>query len=196
MFGAPAKGEAFRSLLDEVRPAVAFMIGDDRTDVAAFRVLRAARGGTMLLPGPAEAPMQCVDARDMGAWTVRLAEERVTGAFTAARPSTTFAAMVEATVAALGSDAELVQVDGDWLVEQGVDGAQLPLWSEGSPELALAMGTSRAEATGLTHRPFAEIARDTLAWAEAYPDQATNPGIGLAPEREQELLAAWFATQA
>jgi len=41
--GAPAKGEAFRMLLDDVRPAVAFMLGDDRTDVAAFRVLRAAR---------------------------------------------------------------------------------------------------------------------------------------------------------
>jgi len=104
--------------------------------------------------------------------------------------------MVEETVAALGSDADLVQVDGDWLVEQGVDGAQLPLWSEGSPALALAMGTSRAEATGLTHRPFAEIVRDTLAWAEAHPDQATNPRIGLAPEREQELLDAWFTTQA
>jgi trehalose-phosphatase len=41
--GAPGKGEAFRTLLDDVRPAVAFMLGDDRTDVAAFRVLRAAR---------------------------------------------------------------------------------------------------------------------------------------------------------
>ena len=41
--GAPAKGEAFRSLLDDLRPAVAFMLGDDRTDAAAFRVLRAAR---------------------------------------------------------------------------------------------------------------------------------------------------------
>ena len=41
--GAPAKGEAFRTLLDDVRPAVAFMLGDDRTDAAAFRVLRAAR---------------------------------------------------------------------------------------------------------------------------------------------------------
>ncbi len=39
----PAKGEAFRTLLDDVRPAVAFMLGDDRTDAAAFRVLRAAR---------------------------------------------------------------------------------------------------------------------------------------------------------
>ena len=41
--GAPGKGDAFRALLSDLRPAVAFMLGDDRTDVAAFRVLRAAR---------------------------------------------------------------------------------------------------------------------------------------------------------
>jgi 2'-hydroxyisoflavone reductase len=178
-----------------VRPT--YVVGPrDASARYPYWVLRAARGGRILVPGPAEAPMQCVDARDMGAWTVRLAEGRISGAFTAARPSTTFAAMVEETVAALGSDAELVHVDGDWLVEQGVDGAQLPLWSEGSPELALAMGTSRAEATGLTHRPFADTVRDTLAWADAHPDQASNDQTGLSPEREQELLVAWSASQA
>jgi trehalose-phosphatase len=41
--GAPGKGDAFRTLLTDLRPAVAFMLGDDRTDVAAFRVLRTAR---------------------------------------------------------------------------------------------------------------------------------------------------------
>jgi 2'-hydroxyisoflavone reductase len=178
-----------------VRPT--YVVGPrDATARYPYWVLRAARGGTILLPGPAEAPMQCIDARDMGTWTVRLAEDRISGAFTAARPSTTFAAMVEETLAALDSDADVVQVDGDWLVQQGVDGAQLPLWSEGSPELALAMDTSRAEATGLTHRPFAEVVRDTLAWAEAHPDQATNPRVGLSPEREQELLLAWAMSQA
>jgi 2'-hydroxyisoflavone reductase len=178
-----------------VRPT--YVVGPrDATARYPYWVLRAARGGTILLPGPAEAPVQCIDARDMGTWTVRLAEDRISGAFTAARPSTTFAAMVEETLAALDSDADVVQVDGDWLVQQGVDGAQLPLWSEGSPELALAMDTSRAEATGLTHRPFAEVVRDTLAWAEAHPDQATNPRVGLSPEREQELLLAWAMSQA
>ena len=178
-----------------VRPT--YVVGPrDATARYPYWVLRAARGGQVLLPGPADAPMQCVDARDMGAWTVRLAEARISGAFTAARPATSFAAMVEETVSALGSDATLVHVDGDWLVEAGVDGAQLPLWSEGSPELALAMGTARAEATGLTHRPFAEIARDTLAWAEAHPDEASNPAVGLSAAREQELLVAWSATQA
>jgi 2'-hydroxyisoflavone reductase len=178
-----------------VRPT--YVVGPrDATARYPYWVLRAARGGTVLLPGPAEAPMQCIDARDMGAWTVRLAEQRTSGAFTAARPSTTFAAMIADTLAALDSDAETVLVDGEWLVEQGVDGAQLPLWSEGAPELALAMGTTRAEATGLTHRPFADVVRDTLAWAEAHPDQATNPRTGLTPERERELLDAWSASQA
>jgi len=42
--GAPAKGESMRALIDEHRPAIAFMLGDDRYDVQAFEVLRAARG--------------------------------------------------------------------------------------------------------------------------------------------------------
>src|SRR6185503_10618333 len=134
-----------------IRPT--YVVGPrDATARYPYWVLRAARGGEMLAPGPAEAPMQCVDARDMGAWTVRLAEGRVSGAFTAARPATTFGALLDETVSALGADASLVQVDGDWLVEQGVDGMQLPLWSEGSPEFALAMSSARAEAAGLTHR--------------------------------------------
>jgi hypothetical protein len=132
----------------------------------------------------------------MGAWTVRLAEGGVSGTFTAARPHTTFGALLDETLAAIDSDARLVPVDGDWLVEQGVDGLQLPLWTEGAPEWSLAMATKRAEATGLTHRAFAETVRDTLVWAQANPDQSTNDQWGMAPEREQELLHAWHAGQA
>ena len=134
--------------------------------------------------------MQCIDARDMGAWTIRLVEERTAGVFTAARPATTFGQFLADTVAVVGEPAELVPVDGTFLTEQGVDGAQLPLWSEGAPEQVLAMGTARAEAAGLTHRPFEEVVRDTLAWARANPDQATREGVGLAAEREQELIQA------
>lgn len=42
--GAPAKAETLRALLDAVRPAAAFMLGDDRHDARAFTVLRRARG--------------------------------------------------------------------------------------------------------------------------------------------------------
>jgi 2'-hydroxyisoflavone reductase len=178
-----------------VRPT--YVVGPrDMTARYPWWPLRAARGGPMIAPGPAEAPMQCIDARDMGAWTIRLAEDSVTGAFTAARPHTTFGALLDETLAAVDSDARLVPVDGDWLVEQGVDGLQLPLWTEGGVEWSLAMGTAAAEAAGLTHRPFAETVRDTLTWARANPDQSTNPSWGLPPERDKELLDAWLATQA
>jgi trehalose 6-phosphate phosphatase len=41
---ASSKARALRRLLDDVRPAAAIMLGDDRHDAAAFRVLREARG--------------------------------------------------------------------------------------------------------------------------------------------------------
>jgi 2'-hydroxyisoflavone reductase len=170
-----------------IRPT--YVVGPrDMTARYPWWVLRAARGGRMILPGPADAPMQCIDARDMGAWTIRLVEGRTTGVFTAARPATTFKAFLDDTVAAVGEPVELAPVDGTYLTEQGVDGAQLPLWSEGSPEYVLAMSPARAEAAGLTHRPFEDVARDTLAWAQAHPDQATREGTGLTAEREQQLI--------
>jgi hypothetical protein len=42
--GAAAKGETLAGLLDEFRPAVAFVLGDDRSDAEAFAALKAARG--------------------------------------------------------------------------------------------------------------------------------------------------------
>jgi 2'-hydroxyisoflavone reductase len=173
--------------LTVVRPT--YVVGPrDMTGRYPWWVMRAARGGRMILPGPADAPMQCVDARDMGTWTIRLAEARTAGAFTAARPATTFGAFVTDTVAAVGEAVELDPVDGAFLAEQGVDGAQLPLWSEGAKDYQLAMSTARADAAGLTHRPFDEVVRDTLAWAREHPEQATRDGVGLAAEREQELI--------
>jgi 2'-hydroxyisoflavone reductase len=173
-----------------VRPT--YVVGPrDMTARYPWWPLRAARGGPMIAPGPAEAPMQYIDARDLGEWTVQLVEGKVAGTFTAAAPATTFATMLDETLEAVDSDARLVPVDGDWLVEQGVNGLQLPLWTEGNPEWSLAMDTGRAQAAGLTIRPFAETVRDTLAWAQANPDQSTNAQWGIEGAREKELLQAW-----
>ena len=88
-----------------IRPT--YVVGPrDATARYPWWPLRAARGGPMIAPGPLGAPMQCIDARDMGAWTVRLAEDRVAGIFTAARPWTTFGALLDETVGAVDSDAD------------------------------------------------------------------------------------------
>jgi len=69
--GAVAKGEAFRSLLDEVKPGSVFMLGDDVSDALAFRVLRDARaagetdGVSVAVQARAEVPVEVAEAADL-----------------------------------------------------------------------------------------------------------------------------------
>ena len=53
---------------------------------------------------------------------------------------------------------------------------------------------ARALAAGLTCRPLADTARDTLAWWRGLPDDRRSaPKAGLTIAREAEVLAAWRA---
>jgi 2'-hydroxyisoflavone reductase len=67
----------------------------------------------------------------------------------------------------------------------------MPVWA--GDELGLARtNINRALAKGLTFRPLAETARDTLAWFKSLPqDRQSKIHAGLALEREAEVLAAW-----
>jgi trehalose-phosphatase len=69
--GAIAKGEAFRSLLDEIRPASVVMLGDDTSDALAFAVLREARargqtdGVAVAIQARTEVPLEVAATADI-----------------------------------------------------------------------------------------------------------------------------------
>ncbi|MDQ3937361.1 MAG: trehalose-phosphatase [Chloroflexota bacterium] len=69
--GAVAKGDAFRGLLDEVRPRSVFLLGDDVSDALAFQVLRKAReagetdGISVAVQARAEVPPEVVEVADI-----------------------------------------------------------------------------------------------------------------------------------
>jgi 2'-hydroxyisoflavone reductase len=103
-----------------------------------------------------------------------------------------------------GSDARIAWVDEDFLLERGVgQWMELPLWlARSDPDWAHMQeaDVSRALAAGLTFRPVEETVRDTLSWAESREQAAAGTaamgdaeGVGLAREREAELLAEWHA---
>ena len=94
--------------------------------------------------------------------------------------------MVEAIAKALGADIEPVWIDAEALLAEGLDGAIVPLWSEGVSEGVMALDGSAAQRTGLTPRPVAETIRDTRDWMATA--EWRRDGSGLAPEREAELL--------
>jgi len=177
-----------------VRPGM--VIGpNDYTDRFTFWVRRASQGGEVLAPGRPEQAVQGIDARDLAAWMLRAATERIAGTFNAVGPDrpTTFAEMLETARAATGSDARFTWVAEEFLREHGhvPESDDLPFWQTPEEEAFFALSNRRAVEAGLTLRPLAETARDVAAWEGAY-----HPGkrvAGLSPEREAELLAAWHA---
>lgn len=179
-----------------IRPT--YVIGPyDRSYRFTWWVDRLARGGRVLAPGRPDDMIQLIDARDQGSWIVSLLERSVTGTFHTVNPAPPFGfgqmlAEIAAQVAPEGT--ELVWVDSEFLVAHGVDGNALPLWAEGDSEGANlnAASPAAAFAAGLSPRPLRETVADIRA-AEPVPARS---GVGLAADRETELLAMWNATRA
>ena len=151
---------------------------------------RVARGGDVLVPGPAWRPVQLVDVRDLAGWMLRAAEERLAGRFNATGPAT-MGAVLDAAKRVAGSTARPVEVDDAFLADQGVgEWMELPLWVDTRNEpwrRFMEVDASRATAAGLTFRALDDTVAAALAEAELVD------GVGLEPERERELLAAWWA---
>jgi 2'-hydroxyisoflavone reductase len=162
----------------------------DPTDRFTYWPRRIAAGGDVLGPGNPKAPVQFVDARDLARWLVTLALEGPGGTFNATGPAEplTFAEFLERTRAALGSDANVVWVEEQHVVDAGVQPwTELPLWLPGADHAGMARADiSRALAAGLRFRPVEETAADTLAWDRTVPGDRPT----LAHDREQKILAA------
>lgn len=165
----------------------------DPTDRFTYWPVRVDRGGEVLAPGRASRPVEFVDARDLGAWLVTVAEQRTSGAFNATCDGLTLGEVLETCRSVSGSDASFTWVDEPFLLERDVgQWMELPLWiAESDPEWAHMQeaDVSRALAAGLTFRPLEETVRDTLAWAGTKDGWADD--VGLRPDRERELLAEW-----
>jgi 2'-hydroxyisoflavone reductase len=162
----------------------------DPTDRFTYWPRRIALGGTVLGPGNPGAPVQFVDARDLAAWLVRLALAGPGGTFNATGPAepVTFAELLERTRAAIGSDAKVVWLEDEQVLEAGVQPwLELPLWLPGDEHAGMARADiARALAAGLRFRPLEETVVDTLAWDRTVDGDRPT----LAHEREQEILAA------
>jgi 2'-hydroxyisoflavone reductase len=176
-----------------VRPT--YVVGpDDYTWRFPWWVARLADGGEVLAPGPPDAPAQVIDVRDMAAWMVGLLEREESGAYHAVSPAPPFSwrQQLEAIRDAVSPPGTvLTWVDGDFLLERGLDDGSLPLWSAGDPDvLMMAADPAKAFGTGLSPRQLAETVRDTWAWVQGAEPPATQ---AISRERERELLAAWHA---
>ncbi|MGH6985441.1 MAG: NAD-dependent epimerase/dehydratase family protein [Caulobacteraceae bacterium] len=183
-----------------VRPGLIVGPGDP-TDRFTYWPVRLARGGEVLAPGGGSDPVQFIDARDLGEWIIRLAEERAVGTYNAAGPAEplSMAAMLSSVGAAVGSRSRLLWVQANFLERQKVSPwSDMPVWVPARGETAgfARRSIRRALAAGLTFRPLGTTASETLAWFRTQPaERQAKLRAGLTPEREAEVLAAWKASK-
>jgi nucleoside-diphosphate-sugar epimerase len=179
-----------------IRPGLIVGPGDE-TDRFTYWPVRIDRGGDVLAPGNPNDPVQFIDARDLAEWTIRMAEMGATGIYNATGPAAPLmiGGMLEGIKIALGSDAKFTWVPADFLEKEKVaPWSDMPVWVPPSGEDGGlgAVNIKRALEKGLTFRPLAETARDTLAWFKAQPKERQEKlKAGITAEREVEVLAAW-----
>ena len=179
--------ETFGERAAIVRPG--YVIGPyDHTGRFPWWAHRAARGGEMIVPATLARAFQAIDTRDLAEFLLLRARSPLTGIFNATGPvpPITMLDLVEAAASAGDTDLNIEVVDDAFLQEQGLE-TELPLWAGDDPAWAAwaSVNVGKAIGAGLTFRPIDDTVAATLAETEV------KPGIGLEPEREAEILAAW-----
>ncbi|GMA38126.1 NAD-dependent epimerase/dehydratase family protein [Mobilicoccus caccae] len=149
-------------------------------------------GADVLVPPDDSYPVAMIDAEDLAAWIVEVAERRVDGIFDATGPAVPLGEVLECARAVAGSSAPPRAADPEALASEGVGfwmgPTTLPLWV-GAPgwRYATVADASAARSHGLTTRPLAQ----TLAAALTFEESRGGPrGAGLTDEEERRLRAA------
>ncbi|MBP6771760.1 MAG: twin-arginine translocation signal domain-containing protein [Gemmatimonadaceae bacterium] len=181
-----------------VRPGLIVGPGD-LSDRFSYWPVRIDKGGEILAPGNPNDPVQYVDALDLSQWIVRLGEAHTLGTFNATGPKspTTIAEMLYGIKAVTTSDAKFTWVPAEFLAEKQVRAwSDMPVWV---PSTGRTAGFSRvicqkANDAGLTFRPLADTAKDTLTWYHSRPAaEQEKARAGLAADKEKTVLAEWHA---
>lgn len=189
-----------------VRPT--YIVGPaDASNRFPYWPARLERGGEVLVPGRGNDPIQYIDVRDLTKWMIRLIENRTAGTFNGAGPASPMGMhpFVYGVHAAVSSEVSWVRVsDYDFLVEHNVRFVIPWIMPTGDYVGSARINIDRATASGLTFRPLAQTAMDTLEWwhSDAVTDERRESawsrqrgGFALQPDREAEIIAAWKERQ-
>ena len=182
-----------------VRPHLIVGPGD-QSDRWTYWPVRVARGGEVLAPGTPDDPTQYIDARDLAEFDIRLLEQRTLGTFAAVGPRSRLGMgeLLAGMRAVVSNEISFTWIDADALADYGVQAwSEMTAWVPARGETAgsAMFSNARAVAAGLTYRPLAVTAKDTLDWWATLPaERRAKPRAGLAAEKEREVLAKWHAS--
>lgn len=178
----------------------------DQTDRFTYWPYRIDKGGEVLAPGNGNDNVQFIDSRDLAEFTIRMAENRTLGIYNTTGPEKplTMAEMLYGIKGVTTAGAQFTWVPAEFLTANRVNGwSQMPVWITPRANNAgfARRSIQRALEKGLTFRPLAVTAKDTLDWNKTRPAEelkrlADGQSSGLSAAREKEVLDLWKQKQA
>ena len=186
-----------RSLI--IRPT--YMIGPgDKSDRFIYWPVRLSKGGDIMVPGKKEDPVQYIDVRDVAEWTIRSAEEKLSGVFNLVGPKNkqTMPEFITAAKDAFEVPSKLVYVnDYQFLKDNGVNHIIPWILPEGYNYGSARIDNYKAIQNGLTFRNIRISVKDTFDWWESgvlsnarrnrFEQKKSSILV-----REQAILQNWF----
>ncbi|MBI5440912.1 MAG: NAD-dependent epimerase/dehydratase family protein, partial [Deltaproteobacteria bacterium] len=135
-----AAEKAMRGKALNIRPG--YIVGTrDGSDRFTYWPVRIRKGGEVLVPGKPSDPLQFIDVRDLGDWTIRMVDTGTNGVFNATGPKERLAmgTFLEVCRKTTGSSATFTWASEARLKELGLTpDADFPIWvSTGSPEAGI-----------------------------------------------------------
>ena len=166
----------------------------DPSDRFGYWPARMSQGGQVVVPDAVDQAAQHIDVRDLAAWIVDAAEQRLKGTFDATGPSEPLGMMLgEIAGATAAPGTELVRIPEGRLTELNVTPwsgpRSLPLWLPPTHRAMMFRDAGPALAAGLKTRPLAETAVDSLEYERGLGIDRHRKA-GLTPREEHEVLTA------
>ena len=157
---------------------------------------RVANYNEVVAPGDGSDPVQFVDVRDVAAWIVKSIEHRITGVHNLAGPTLHFQKFINICKNVVGSSANLINVDGDFIYGQGINGFdEMPLWfPEQEDPGFFRISVEKAKNAGMKFRPHEDTIAAAWRWYQsAFFKDTVFPynGWGISRQHEEELIKAW-----
>lgn len=174
-----------------VRPGLITGPGD-YMDRFGYWPARFSRGGRVVIPDTPHQPFQHLDVRDLAAWIVTAAEQRISGSYDTVSPTASLGPTLQEIAELVApDDTDLVAVSPDTLTEAGVQPwagpTSLPLWLPTSHYGLISHDATSAYQAGLRVRPLADTVHAALADERAL-GLPRDRRAGLTAEEENALM--------
>jgi 2'-hydroxyisoflavone reductase len=187
--------QAFPGRFAIARPPIITGPGDN-TDRFTYWYVRVDQGGNIIAPGDPSDPVQYVDVRDLVEFYVHIAENDITGVFNVEAPAAPLssAEFLYGLRAVTAAPVAFSWIDWDTLASHNIrEGRELSAWRapRGQNLNYGRVDNRRAIAAGMTFRPLAITAGDTLAWWQSLPaERRATLRAGIPADREAAALHA------